>query len=116
MTAETIFSTFVLLLGCSPILIIGIIQYRSKTPVGFWAGKEPPKPEQVTDIRQYNRKHGMMWIIYGVGLILCFFSGMYFGSFIAAMSVLIECIGGIFLMILYHNRLNRKYLKKEGDL
>ena len=70
--AETIFSAVVLLLCASPLIILGIVQYRSKEPVGFWAGKEPPRKEEVTDVRAYNRKHGLMWILYGLGLTACF--------------------------------------------
>ena len=114
--AEIVFSSVIILISTVPIIIIGIVQYRSKDPVAFWSGKEPPKKEQVTDVKAYNRKHGLMWILYGVGFILCFVCGLPFGEVIAAYLFMIEVIGGIFVMIAYHNKLNRIYLKKEGDI
>ena len=72
MTAEIVVSSIILLISAAPIIIIGIVQYRSKDPVGFWSGKKPPEKEQITDVKAYNRKHGLMWILLGVGFILCF--------------------------------------------
>lgn len=113
MNAEGIVSMAVLLVCTAPILIIGIVQYRSRSPVGFWSGVKPPKKEEVTDIRAYNRKHGIMWILYGLGFMLCFLSGIPFGGEAAAVAAGAECIGGLFVMIVYHKRLDRIYLKKK---
>lgn len=77
MTGEIIFSFVVLLISTSPIIILGMVQYRSKEPVGFWAGKKPPRNEEITDVRAYNRKHGLMWILYGAGFIVCFVCGTF---------------------------------------
>ena len=113
MTAENIMAAVIVCICSLPIIIIGIAQYRSKEPVWFWSGKKPPEREQVTYVKAYNRKHGVMWLIYGIGFLLCFFCGWPFGGSIAAILSSAECIGGIFVMILYHNRLDRRYLKKE---
>lgn len=110
--AEAIFSSVVLLIGTSPIIILGMVQYRSKDPVGFWAGKKPPRKEEITDVRAYNRKHGLMWILYGAGLIVCYVCGMPFGGLAAAYLCMAEVMGGILIMIAYHNRLNRMYYRK----
>lgn len=48
---ETIFSCVVAAVCMFPLFILGIVQYHSKKPVGFWAGKEPPKAEQLTDVK-----------------------------------------------------------------
>ncbi len=114
MTAETVIVSVILLISIAPMIIIGISQYRSKDPVGFWSGKKPPRKEQITDVTAYNRKHGLMWILYGTGLMLCFVCGLPFGGFIAAYLCTAEVIGGIFMMIAYHNKLNRIYCNKEG--
>ena len=50
--AEMIFSSVVLLVSASPIIILGFVQYRSKEPVGFWAGKEPPR-----------KRRSRMWVL-----------------------------------------------------
>ncbi len=112
MTGEIIFSFAVLLIGIGPIILLGIAQYRSKDPVGFWSGKEPPRKEQITDVKAYNRKHGIMWILYGAGFICCFVCGQPFGGGAVACLCLIEAVGGIFVMAAYHNKLNRMYDKK----
>ena len=115
MTAEIIIFSVILLISAAPIIIIGIVQYRSKEPVGFWSGKKPPQKEQITDVKAYNQKHGLMWILLGVGFILCFVCGLFFGGMVAGYLCMIEVIGGIFAMIAYHEKLDRMYYKKEGD-
>lgn len=50
MTAEIAISSVVVLVCIAPIIIIGIVRYRSKEPVGFWSGKKPPRKEQLTDV------------------------------------------------------------------
>ena len=115
MTAEVIISSVILLVSTAPVIMIGIVQYRSKDPVGFWSGKKPPQKEQITDVKAYNQKHGLMWILLGVGFILCFVCGLLFGGIIAGCLCMIETFGGIFAMIVYHEKLNRMYYKKEGD-
>ena len=115
MTTEIVFSTIILLICTVPIIMIGIVQYRSKDPVGFWSGKKPPQKEQITDVKAYNQKHGLMWILFGVGFVLCFVCGLFFGGAIAGYLCMFEAIGGIFAMIGYHEKLDRMYYKKEGD-
>lgn len=114
MMAETVIFSVILLISEAPIIIIGIVQYRSKDPVGFWSGKKPPQKEQITDVKAYNQKHGLMWIFLGVGFILCFICGLLFGEMIAGYLCIIEVIGGIVAMIAYHEKLDRMYYKKEG--
>lgn len=51
---------------------IGISQIRSKHPVGFYTGENPPKDQEITDVKCWNLKHGRMWIIYGLGIIVSY--------------------------------------------
>lgn len=113
MTAETIISTVILLVSAAPIIIIGIVQYRSKDPVGFWSGKKPPQRAAITDVKAYNRKHGLMWIFFGAGFVLCSLCGLLWDGLIAGYLCMIEVIGGIFAMIAYHEKLDRMYCKKN---
>lgn len=115
MRAETIFFLIIMLVSMTPIVIIGIVQYKSKNPVGFWSGKKPPQKEQITDVKAYNRKHGLMWILYGMGCIFCCVCGLPFGDGVSACLCMIEIIGGVFIIIAYHNKLERMYRKKDGD-
>ena len=43
-------------------IVIGVRQMKSETPVGFYTGERAVKPEEITDIPAWNRKHGIMWI------------------------------------------------------
>lgn len=43
MTAEIVMSSVISLVAVTPIIMIGIVQYRSKDPVGFWSGRNHPK-------------------------------------------------------------------------
>lgn len=119
MTAETIIFVVIVAISAMPMIILGIVQYGSKEPVGFWSGKEPPKREQITDVKAYNQRHGVMWILYGGGLFLCFVWVLPFGESLESLALvsvipgMIECIGGIFVMIAYHNKLNRRYFREE---
>ncbi len=115
MTAETVIFSVILLISAAPVIMTGIVQYRSKDPVGFWSGKKPPRKEQITDVKGYNQKHGLMWILLGVGFILCFVCGLLFGGEIAGYLCVIETTGGLFAMIVYHKKLDRMYCKKEGE-
>lgn len=111
---ETIFSCVVAVICMFPLFILGIVQYHSKKPVGFWAGKEPPKAEQLTDVKSYNHRHGIMWMVYSAAFVLCFFIGLVISGphgYSAAIAGGIECLSGLLVLIWYHNRLNRKYLK-----
>lgn len=112
MMAETIIFSVILLVCAVLIILIGIVQCGSKEPVGFWSGKKPPEKEQITDVKAYNRKHGIMWILLGTGIILCFGCGLIIGGAAAGYLCMIEIVGGIVAMILYHNRLEHIYRKK----
>ena len=110
MSAEEIITLVIICFCAFPFFILGITQYKSRKPAGFWAGKDAPGEDQIRDVEAYNKKHGRMWIIYGAGLILAFFLGKGIGNdWGMAAALIIEVIGGLFLMIWYHNRLDKKY-------
>ena len=110
MTAETIICIVILLICAIPLIVIGMFQVKSKEPVGFWTGVKPPSRDKVSDVTSYNKKHGMMWILYGSGIIPAFFLGKIFGGVAATCAMGVEIIGGLVVMICYHNYLNRKYV------
>lgn len=116
MMAETIICFVILMICAVPLIILGIVQYRSQEPVGFWSGKKPPAKEQITDIKAYNQKHGLMWIVYGTGFVVCFLCGVPFGGLATGFLCMVEIMGGIFVMAAYHNKLNRMYFRKQGDM
>lgn len=89
---------------------IGISQVKSQKPVTFYTGEKPPAAEELSDVRQWNLKHGIMWIAYGVIIILSWGCGCLLGG--GTISVL-PLIAGITLplvvMIWYHHRLIKRY-------
>lgn len=91
---------------------IGVSQIKSKKPVGFYTGQEPPKEEQLTDVKQWNKKHGIMWMAYGIAMLCTNFVGPVAGGSIYT-SIALTCVvtGGLLLMIWYHGRLEKKYFK-----
>lgn len=110
MTGSTII-TFIIFLFVAIFMIgIGIFQLKSISPVGFYSGERPPKEEELIDVRAWNRKHGMMWVVYGIIIILSAIVGAVIGDSILC---IIPLLGGmlvpILVMIWYHHRLVRKY-------
>lgn len=95
-------------------IILGIVQLRSKKPVGFWTGETPPAPEEVTDVRAYNRGHGRMWIGYGLGFLLAWILGSLTDNAIGICAVFGGfTIGGLLAAVWCHRYLCRKYVRKR---
>lgn len=105
--------TFGIILFVSFIMIgIGISQLRSKEPVGFYTGEKPPKKEELMDAILWNKKHGMMWILYGVSMVGSYLAGQLINQeFISFVIMMVVIVGGLVAMIFYHHYLMRKYLK-----
>jgi len=49
---------------------IGIFSLKSSSPVGFYTGEEPFKKEELSDWKAWNQRHGWMWILYGIFIVL----------------------------------------------
>ena len=77
---EIFFALVIYLLVAAIMLGIGIFQYRSKSPVGFYSGEKPPMESELTDVDAWNKKHGKMWIWYGVIIIISYLAGIPFLS------------------------------------
>lgn len=105
-----IISGFIYLLCGAVMLIIGVSQRKSKTPVGFYTGETPPKPEELSDVPAWNRKHGAMWIGYGALLVLCWIAGLFLGdSPLLLLPMLAGPLVPLPFMILYHKKLSGRY-------
>lgn len=91
-------------------IAIGVSNFKSIEPVGFYSGVEPPSPEEITDIPAYNKKHGWMWVVYGIGFIICGILSFLTNS--ELVFTLVSCVfavGGIFLLMIGHTCLEKKY-------
>ena len=91
---------------------IGISQVKSKEPVGFYSGEKPPCAEELTDVEAWNKKHGWMWITYGILIMLSWCAGAVIGD---SVYCVIPYCGGLIVpivgMIWYHGKLIKKYKK-----
>lgn len=112
MNAEFVMCFVIYLLVALVMVSIGVSQLKSKTPAAFYSGEKPLDPKELSDVSMWNRKHGMMWIIYGIIIML---SGLA-GSFPASKDslwCLIPMLGGVLVplavMVWYHHRLIREY-------
>lgn len=89
---------------------IGISQVKSQKPVAFYSGEQPPREDELTDVHAWNVKHGIMWLVYGVIIIISYIIGTMLGE--SAWCLLPFCGGvmiPVIIMIFYHHRLVKKY-------
>lgn len=95
-------------------VIIGLSQVHEKNkPVGFYNVIDPPKKEEISDIIQWNKKHGMIWIVYGLCIELGFWLG-YFMPYEVLEAVFM--MGGVIVplpfMVIRHKQLEKIYKVK----
>lgn len=112
MLAENMIGFFIFLFVACVMIGIGISQVKSKTPVGFYSGEKPPREEELVNVHEWNMKHGIMWISYGIIILIGYFIGMFIGN--SLWSAVPMC-GGVILpiiwMIWYHHTLIKQYMK-----
>lgn len=110
--SEKILSFGIIVLVSLIMIGIGIAQIKSKNPVGFYSGEKPPKKEDISDVIMWNRKHGIMWTLYGVAMIGSDLIGLIIQNEVFSFIILmIAIVGALPIMIFYHHYLVRKYLK-----
>lgn len=110
--AEIIITLVVLTWTAFIMIIVGVFQLKCKHPVGFYTFEKPLKEEQVSDVTVWNKKHGMMWIAYGVGIVLAYLVGLLIGDeMISGILFIGFILGAIPVMIFYHHWLKKKYVK-----
>ena len=116
--AGTIFSGIIFGICALVMFGIGISQLKSNEPVGFYSGEKPPAREQITDVDAWNRKHGIMWILYGGCIIASWIAGLLIGdSVYALLPYTIGLLIPIIFMIMYHHKLiDRYYIKESGKI
>ena len=88
---------------------IGIFSMVRKTPMHFWSGSKV-LPQQLLDVKCYNRENGIMWIVYAIPYFVT--AALYFLSPTAATVLLLAaCFAGIPLLILNYKRIWNKYCR-----
>lgn len=110
--AEKIITFVIFLLVSMVLIIIGISQIRSKEPVGFYSSVKSPKKEELMDMGAWNKKHGCMWIDYGLAIIAAFIICSSIKTEAIAATILFCVIFGAFpIMMLYHRYLKKMYYR-----
>lgn len=97
------------LVGCV-LVVIGVIDFFAKKPVGFWSNAKAP---EVTDVKKYNSAVGKLWCIFGVLFILLGFPLLAEqNSPVIFLSVAGAIIWVILLMAVYELGIVKKYRKE----
>jgi len=110
--ADIILPAFIYSYVALIMIAIVIMQYKSKKPTGFYTGELPPKAEQLTDVTAWNHRHGMMWMIYGIAIIVSFLAGLLIPhEVISILLPIVIILGALPVMILYHHKLKKNYVK-----
>ena len=74
---------------------------------------DPPKKEEISDVIQWNKKHGIIWLTYGICIELGFWLG-----FVMPVEVLemVFMMGGVIIplpfMVIRHRKLEKEYKLK----
>lgn len=91
------------------IISIGITDFFSKKAVGFWANA---KVEAISDVKNYNRAVGTLFILYGLIFILLSVPLLYGqNSPFILLSILGIMAETIILMVIYTLVIEKKYKK-----
>ena len=110
--ADIILPAFIYAYVALIMIAIGIMQYKSKKPTRFYTGETPPNAEQLTDVTAWNHRHGMMWIIYGIVIIVSFLFGLLIPhEVLSALLPVVIILGALPVMILYHHKLKKQYFR-----
>ena len=111
MNAGMIMGLVIISIVAGIMIIIGIFQFSKKdNPVGFYNVIDPPKKEEISDVIQWNRKHGIIWIVYGI----CIEFGFWLG-YVMPVEVLemVFMMGGVIIplpfMVIRHRKLEKEY-------
>ena len=111
MSVEMIMGLIIISFVAAIMLIIGLCQVVKKdSPAGFYNVTDPPKKEEISDITKWNKKHGMIWVVYGICIELGFWLGYAMPIEVLQM---VFMMGGIVaplpFMIMRHHALEKEY-------
>ena len=118
--AATIIYLVISLLVSLIFIILGIMQYRSEKPVSINTGEKPLRKDELTNVTEWNHRHGRNFIILGCVL---FITQAVFGYFIKKLDgVVVQVV--IYMIVLFseiawvefeHNMMKKKMIKKHWN-
>ena len=113
--AATIIYLVISLLVSLIFIILGIMQYRSEKPVSINTGEKPLRKEELTNVTEWNHRHGRNFVILGCVL---FITQAVFGYFIKKLDgVVVQVV--IYMIVLFseiawvefeHNMMKKKMI------
>ena len=115
--AATIIYLVISLLVSLIFIILGIRQYRAEKPVGINTGEKPPREDELTNVAEWNHRHGRNLMILGCALFVTLSVFMYFMEKLD--NVVLQVV--IFMIVLFaeiawveveHNMMKKKMIKK----
>ena len=90
---------------------IGIYAMGREKPMWFWSGTgNDLKPEQLTNVRAYNRANGIMWLVYSLPYWAAGILGIWRMND-GAILLGVACVFGSIALAMSYNRILKKYLK-----
>ena len=115
MNAEMIMGLVIMSFVALIMVTIGICQFFKKDePVGFYNIIDPPKKDEISNIILWNKRHGAIWIAYGICIELGFWLGFIMPNEVLEM---VFMMGGVVVplpfMIMRHHKLEKGEKKNE---
>ncbi|MCM1500405.1 MAG: hypothetical protein NC124_18235 [Clostridium sp.] len=98
-------------------IVLGVDQFRSKVPVALNTGEVPPREDELTDMSEWNHKHGRNLIIYGCALFVTMSVFVYFlekfdGAVFQTVVFLAVIFGETAWVEIQHGLLKKRLIKK----
>lgn len=87
---------------------IGLISLKKKTPVKFWS-IQVIKVHEISNVKSYNKETGLMWITYGIALVLCSLLQFLLGDIIGPIAFALTLVAGIVVMVNKYGKIYTKY-------
>ena len=91
-------------------ICVSIYYYFSKKPVTIYNNSNPPRLDQITNIRSYNHATALLMLIYGTVFI---FEGVIISNKLMCLFIVVLTVmpGMVVVMAIYENVILKKYLK-----
>ena len=99
-----------IMLFCDVIFLwLGIHYIRSEKPLGFYTNEKPPKPEEITDVKAWNRKHGFSFMVFAAAITVVVLAPMFLDSLVGIVIIILGTAAAIAGFIIYHKHLEKLY-------
>ena len=115
--AETIVCLAISLLVSLIFVILGLKQYKSKTPVTINTGEKPPTEEELTSVNEWNHRHGRNFVILGCMVfvtlsVFVFCLEKFENIFIQMVVFLLAIFGEIAWVVIEDSAMKKRMIKK----